>query len=441
MTPIAIEKITVPEQRFRRSFDEKALRELRESIERTGLLHAITVEETADGWTLRAGERRFRTCKKLIEEGKAIRHGDVVLPLGHIPALEFASLTPLQRLEVEVEETVVRSDFTWQERSRALAALHKLRQGQNPTQTVADTASEVLGKPAVGDQRMVVSNALILEKHLDDLDVAGAKNEREAIKIIQKKADAVHRARLSLKFDKTTVKHTLLFGDARELIKTLPDGSFDVICSDPIYGIGADNFGDMASTGHQYEDSYAYWKETMGLITEELWRVAKERAHCYLFCDQRRFEELKAFMVLANWTVFPTMLIWDKGGSGMLPYPKHGPRRCYEAILYAWKGDREVLSVKSDIISGIPPVRDLKHGAQKPVALYCELLSRSANPGDTVLDFMGGTGPILVAANKMRLTATYIEGDEGAYNIALSRASNEDIDDGAVADDGLNLTI
>jgi DNA modification methylase len=89
------------------------------------------------------------------------------------------------------------------------------------------------------------------------------------------------------------------------------------------------------------------------------------------------------------------------------------------------------------VIDKIPPVKKLLHGAQKPAALYCELLSRSANPGDTVLDCFAGTGPILVAANRMQLTATYIEIDETAYNIALGRSTTGEFDDGSVEDDGL----
>jgi DNA modification methylase len=140
-------------------------------------------------------------------------------------------------------------------------------------------------------------------------------------------------------------------------------------------------------------------------------------------------------MVLANWTVFPTPLIWDKA-NGMLPFPEHGPRRTYEAILYAWRGDRKTLCIKSDVIR-VSPVHDLKVGAQKPVALYLDLLSRSARPGDSVLDCFGGSGPILVAANRMRLAATYIERNEDAYNIALSRSTVMEIDDGGVEQDGL----
>ena len=75
------------------------------------------------------------------------------------------------------------------------------------------------------------------------------------------------------------------------------------------------------------------------------------------------------------------------------------------------------------------------------MALYCDLLSRSVNPGDRVLDCFGGSGPILVAANRMRLVATYIEEKEVPYNIAVARSTVKDIDDGAEEDDGISITV
>jgi DNA modification methylase len=145
-------------------------------------------------------------------------------------------------------------------------------------------------------------------------------------------------------------------------------------------------------------------------------------------------------MVLSGWKVFPLPLIWYKA-SGALPLPKHGPRRTYECILYAYKGDRETIVVKNDVIVKIPPVDKLLHGAQKPVALYRDLLSRSANPGDHILDFMGGSGPILVAANLLKLTATYIEEKKEHFDVAIQRATTMEIDDGAEEDDGLNIEL
>lgn len=436
MISILYDLIKVPENRFRKKFPAEADAQLEDSIKRIGILHPPTVERDSTGFILRAGERRLRILKKLLGEGHTLRCGHEEFTGGLVPVIDFDSLTPLEVLEVEVEENVVRVDFDFRERAAALASLHELRLKQNPSQTLSETSVEARGSA----QPVEVSNAIIITQHANDPDVARAATAKEALSIIRKKAEAIHQARLSRAIDTSKIKHQVTLGEALEVLPKLQQESFDVILADPQYGIGADNFGSQSSTGHDYEDSYTAWKELFRAIPDALTRVAKARSHCYLFCDPRRFEELAAYMVLANWTVFPTPLIWYKG-NGMLPLPDLGPRRTYETILYAYRGDRKTLLVKNDCITRIPPVRNLRHGAQKPVALYCDLLSRSANPGDTVLDWCGGSGTILVAANIKKLTATYIERNEDQYNIALSRATVAEIDDGAKEDDGLKIDL
>jgi len=435
---IPISAIKIPENRFRRDFDEGKMAELLSSISRLGLLQPIVVEKSNDdSYTLRAGERRLRCITKINEAGSDVPDSKGYVPPGHIACVLLETLDPLTRIEIEVEENTIRTDFTWQERTKAIAALHSLRQAKNPDQTLTDTASEISGKAARGTQISVVSDALLLDRHLNDKDVAGAKTPADALKIVKRKAEAAHRERLSKNFDITKTPHVMYKEEALHALERLAATQqyFDVIITDPPYGIAADNFGEQSSAGHDYEDSKTNLKEIMSWLPDSLTAVAKPQSHLYLFCDWRFFDDWSAHFVLANWRVWPLPLIWNKNG-GMLPMPSHGPRRTYECILYAYRGERETLLVKPDVIS-IPGIKKPLHGAQKPVALYVDLLSRSARPGDRILDPFGGTGPVLVAANKMRLRATYIERDEVPYNIAVARLNKSEIDDGAYDDAGL----
>lgn len=430
--------IKVPEGRFREEFSEVEMKELKESIIRTGLIHALTVEKAGDTWVLRAGERRLRVLKELILAGTTFQHGMYPVPADCVPVVEWNNLSEVQRLAIEIEENLRRSGFTFQERARALARYHQLRQQENPKQSAQQTATELNRKPAQGDEISAITNAVIINKHLNDPEVAKAKDEKEALKIIKKKTDAIQRAVLARTFDVSKTPHKLLKGDASAILPTLPENSFDVILTDPPYGVGADSFGDQSSTGHDYKDSRKSWEAILAWFCDESYRVAKQKAHCYVFCDVRNFERLGTLMVLANWSVFPSPLIWYKG-NGMVPLPNIGPRKTYECILYAYKGDRPTLVLKNDCIVKIPGVRNLKVGAQKPVALYCDLLSRSAKPGDTVLDCFGGSGPALVAGNIRKAIVTYIEMADDAFNIATSRVNNQEIDDGAEEDDGIAI--
>lgn len=437
------EDVQVPEDRQRKEFNERKMKELQDSIQRIGLLHPIVVEpnQDEDTWTLRAGERRLRAMLELHKEKVIFRCGDQQVPTDYIPVAEWSKLSDLERLEIEVAENVDRSDFTFPERVRALARLHELRQSQNPQHTISDTATEVHGREARGSEITNIAEALAIAKHLDDPDVAKAKDRKEALRAIKRKTDVLEHARLAKAADLTKSEHTLLQLDCLEWLKTCPANTFNVVLTDPPYGIDADDFGTQATTGHDYKDSRKSWEAMMLHLPDHLFRVTKPQAHAYLFCDHRLFERLSVLMVIAGWRVYPWPMIWFKGSNnGMLPFPKHAPRRTYECILYAWKGEKETLVVKPDCIDNIPAVRkELKHGAQKPVALYCDLLSRSARPGDAVLDCCGGSGTILVAANRMRLRATYLENNPEQFNIATSRVNVKDIDDGAEADDGLGI--
>jgi hypothetical protein len=140
----------------------------------------------------------------------------------------------------------------------------------------------------------------------------------------------------------------------------------------------------------------------------------------YCFCDFDKFSQLKALMVEAGWTAFRTPLIWLKKSGMRAPWPEQGPQRKYETILYAVKGKRNVTKMAGDVLD-YPPDANLGHAAQKPVALFQELLARSVRPGDSVLDPFMGSGPIFAAAHALKCKATGIEMDTASYGIALQR--------------------
>mgnify|MGYP001545419840 CR=1 FL=1 len=111
----------------------------------------------------------------------------------------------------------------------------------------------------------------------------------------------------------------------------------------------------------------------------------------------------------------------------MLPRPEHGPRYTYECILFASKGNKKVLVVKPDVIS-ISPDAKILHGAQKPVELFSDLISRSCLPGAAILDAFGGSGTTISAGIEARATVTLFELDKDNYNICLGRLDETALD-------------
>jgi len=97
-----------------------------------------------------------------------------------------------------------------------------------------------------------------------------------------------------------------------------------------------------------------------------------------------------------------------------------GPRRTYETILYAIKGQKSVNTIAPDVISTTADA-NMTHGAQKPIALYTDLLRRSCHPGDLVLDCFSGSGTIFPACQELKLKATGLELNPEYFSMGYKR--------------------
>lgn len=429
MKTIAISDVFVPTDRQRRLFAEDKMREFAEGIAERGLLHPIVLRVVNGTFILVAGERRLRALTDLALLDRGIFHDGAAVPLGHIPYTLLSDLDPLSAEEAEFEENTHRENLTWQERAAAHARLAGLRTRQAAVRgdappDVADLALEVRGT-AEGVNHETTRRELIVARHLDNPEVKAAKTVDEAFKILRKAESAEKSRVLGEQVGRTfsSSAHTALNEDAIAWLQQAAEEQFDVILTDPPYGMGADEFGDsggIAAGAHGYEDSPEIALACYAVLAKESFRVTKVQAHLYVFCDVDKFPVLKIMFADAGWNVFRTLLIWYKKSGMRAPWPDCGPQRKYETILYAVKGKRPVLKMVGDVLD-FPPDANLGHAAQKPVALYQELLSRSVLPGDRVCDPFMGSGPIFGAANALRCRATGIERDQTSYGIAVKR--------------------
>jgi ParB/RepB/Spo0J family partition protein len=435
MQTIHVSKVILTPDRQRKEFDPTAMAELAATIEGKGLMHPIVLRETPDGYVLVAGERRMRAMQDLWMLGGKVRHNGQLVEEDHVPFVTLGQLSPLEAEEAELEENLHRQDLTWQEQAAAMAKLHRLRSAQAQSEgrvhTVADTAMETKGR-SDGSYQESVRKDLIVAKHLDNPDIAKAKSADEAFKILKRQEIAQKNVELAQLVGKTFTKsiHELHNTDCLSFMRTTDPEQFDVILTDPPYGMGADTFGDggggrLANNEHHYKDDYAGWKVLMQEWCPLSFRVAKPQAHAYVFCDIDNFHELKKLMQAAGWYVFRTPMICTKPNSGRVPLPDEGPRRQWECILYAIKGHKKTTAIYPDVITTTAD-SGLQHGAQKPVALYEDLLRRSVRPGDTVLDSFAGSGTIFPAAHSSKVKATGLEMNPEYYGICVQRI--EDLD-------------
>jgi site-specific DNA-methyltransferase (adenine-specific) len=423
MKPILASDIVVPENRQRQEFDQAKLAELSASIQKHGLLHPIVLRPLDGKWYIVAGERRLRAMQMLIELDIPIKCGEALYAGGTVPYTALGDLGPLEAEEAELEENIRRVDLTWQERANATARLHALRTHQAGAkagvQTLAATAAEIVGAAPTSNDVAKVKTDIVLAQHLNDPEVAKATSEKEALKVIERKAKAAHRAKLAEQFDLSSTPHTLIHDNCLERLAHFPDASFDCLLTDPPYGVDADHFGSNFTLSHEYHDSWEYFLGISRTLSVEAFRILKEGSHAYVFCSFEGFSTLASDFRRAGFRVWPQPLIWSKG-NGNAPWVHEGHKRTYECILFAAKGSREVNVVKADVLT-YPAVADREHAAEKPVELYADLLGRSVLPGQSVIDPFCGSGPIFPAADKVSCVATGIEREIEHYNLALTK--------------------
>jgi DNA modification methylase len=190
--------------------------------------------------------------------------------------------------------------------------------------------------------------------------------------------------------------------------------------------MGADEFGDSggkAEGAHRYKDDKETFLTIVGTFAAESFRIAKQQAHAYIFCDLDNFHELKRWMLDAGWEVHRTPLIWYKPSGNRTPWVNYGPQRQYELILYAVKGKKNCNSIAPDVLTHRSDT-NLGHSAQKPVSLLVELLKRSVRAGDSIFDPFMGTGSTIAAGHELKCTVTGIELDSNSYGIAVQRVQS-----------------
>lgn len=401
------------------------IRALAESISQNGLLHAPVVSNSLE---LIAGDCRRLAMKILINRGERITYNGESLPLEYIPVVKTDKTEEGELYRIELEENLRRKNLSQIEEAQAIARLHEFGKSNDPSWTNKQTAEQLVDfnqQTSVAYAETEVANSLLLAQFADDPEVRAAKTKVSAVRIAKRKMEQEFRALMGGEV-KIISKHGVHHGDSLSILSTLSSGMFDGILTDPPYGIAADQFGSASFLGaaHQYSDSAEYAIECYNVLATQGFRVCAEDAALYSFCDIGLFPTLKEIFEEVGWQVWKTPLIWAKGTVGHSPLPEYGPKRSYEAILYARKGRKRIEKMGSDILSfSSVSSGDKLHAAEKPEALLAELISWSFLPGSRLLDPFAGSGSLFSPAHKAGMFVTGIELDETNAAIIRDRIS------------------
>ena len=275
MKLVPISEIEV-RKRQRRAIQTAPLNDLKESILGRGLLHppVCWFDQEVAKWILVTGERRYRAITELANEKHTFNHGDLIVPIGSIPITPLGEyLSSVGRFEAELDENVQRVDLDWPDRMQAYANLHSLRQTQNPTQTISQTAIELSSKAAYSvatdpanagsskSAERVISQAIVISQHLGNSKVANARNPAEALQLIyRQEEEKVLAALIKRQIAAAPTKNPIEIrnGNLFKILPVLESATYDLILADPPYGIDASGAGFRARSiiHHGYQRRY-----------------------------------------------------------------------------------------------------------------------------------------------------------------------------------------
>ena len=201
-------------------------------------------------------------------------------------------------------------------------------------------------------------------------------------------------------------------GDCFEKMRDLPDACVDLVLTDPPYGI------DYQSNRRVARPKLPKFENDIDLSwvdgwVDDVYRVLKDDRHFYCFT---RYDMYPVFYTsIARKFKVKNCLIWVKNnhGSGDLN-GSYAPQ--YEMIIFAAKGKRDLNGARdSDVLGGMNvPSAHRHHATQKPIDVLRQLIEKSTEPNEVVLDPFAGVGSTGLACK-----ATAKDGDNHARKYVL----------------------
>ena len=207
-------------------------------------------------------------------------------------------------------------------------------------------------------------------------------------------------------------------GDCLDVLRSLPDASFDAVVTDPPYSSGGFTRGDrMMGVAAKYQQSgqekqwapfsgdnrdsrsWAFW---CCMWLAECRRVVKPGGYCLLFTDWRQLPTTTDVLQAGEWQ-WRGLLSWDKGLAARAPHKGYFRHQC-EFVVWGTNGPLDVPEIDDPRGGPWPgsftvPVRqdDKHHMTGKPTRLMRELV-QVVPPNGLVLDPFAGSGTTGVAA-------------------------------------------
>lgn len=394
-------------ERTRKDIDAEKLQSLATSLKIRGQLQPIVLD---DDNNLKAGGRRFLATKDILKNEKIL-------------AIRRSSLGELDDLLVELEENTEREPFTWIEEVGLTRRIHLLvakEAGRKPNirQTVARTGlsiGKVHGNLTLANE-VIRGNDAITKIGSKEGALRALKTQKEREVVSELGARVLKRNAESKEISHYKVIH----GDCRVILPTLPSETYDLILTDPIWGIDVGNAfraQDLRNDSH-FDDTPETLRGMIPNLADEFYRVTKKDAFVIVFLAQTFFPVWEEYLLHAGFSVRPQGLVWFKESGAITDMSIH-PMPAYEMMIMASKGSKLLTHPTMDVFQyPRPPVDERLVITQKPIPLLISLVNIFSSPGDRILDPMCGSGGVLAAGTICGRFSDGIELDEQVANLA-----------------------
>jgi site-specific DNA-methyltransferase (adenine-specific) len=215
--------------------------------------------------------------------------------------------------------------------------------------------------------------------------------------------------------------------DCLRFLASLPDGSVDVITTDPAYsGMNQHmSFGRGRIVGRYGEADNSHWftefrddPATFVAFLRECHRVLPDGGHIYVMFDS--FSLLSLGHLMREVFAVKNLIVWDKVNLGM----GHYFRRRHETVVFATKGHRRLSRRDLADVWQVKRIHRGLYPTQKPVALFAHMLAGSAEPGMTICDPFVGSGSSAVAALRAGCAVVAADIDPRAVTLANQRCAS-----------------
>ena len=230
-------------------------------------------------------------------------------------------------------------------------------------------------------------------------------------------------------------------GDCLEIMKSIPDGSVDLVATDCPYKIVSggcrkipkdgeretsgilthrrkDNkrtdWVDAVRTGKMFANNDIEFKDWL----PDVYRILKDKSHCYIMVNSRNLAELQKQSEKVGFK-FQNLLMWDKGNVT----PNRWYMQGFECILMLRKGGaKNINNLGSSNILKVPNIIGNKtHPTEKPIDLMRILIENSTQPNEIVLDPFMGSGSTMIACLNTNRKGIGIELDNHYFDVASKR--------------------